>query len=171
MAKGFIDNDKGMKEFLKKIDKAKGKSYTKVGLPLENEPVKIPGKKGSKSQLDLVRIGAVHEFGAPNRGIPERSFLRSTVDDKRNDIDIFLKKNYERYTQNQISLKRALGEIGEYLTNQVQLKIKNRIPPELAEETKRRKTVNGKVGDVPLIDTGQMIQSISHVEIIRNKKA
>lgn len=171
MPKGFIDKDMGMEEFLKQVHRAKGKSYTKVGLPFENEPIDVSDEEnGHKSQLELVQIAAVHEFGAPNRNIPERSFLRSTVDNKREEIDSILTTNYKRYQDGKISLRIALGQIGEYVTNQVQTTIRNRIPPELKPETIRRKTVQGKVGDVPLIDTGQLIQSISHVEVLQNDK-
>ena len=36
------------------------------------------------------------------------------------------------------------------------------IDPPLTEGTLKRKTVNGKVGDTPLVDTGQLKQSIRY---------
>ena len=42
--------------------------------------------KGSNDYPDgtsVIMVGAVHEFGSPSKGIPQRSFLRSTVQEKR----------------------------------------------------------------------------------------
>lgn len=175
MAINFIDKDMGMKEFLRQARMMEGKSYTKVGLPMEETPPSIPDKinaKGNKSLKELVRIAAIHEWGAPNAGIPERSFIRATVDKEKENINKLLKANIKAHEENFLAMpfKNVLGQVGEYVTNSIQNAIRNRLQPELKDATVRRKTVGGKTGDVPLIDTGQLIQSITHVEKINKKE-
>lgn len=163
------DIDKGWKDFRKRMESNKGKSYTKVGLPSGSTPAVIAGEKnGNKPLLDLVKIGAVHEFGAPNRNIPERSWLRSTTDEEQENISKIVSIVHSKVITGQMTLKVALGQIGEYLTGKMKDKIRNKIPPENAPETVRRKK-NKKDTDVPLIDTGQMVQSITHIEVIKGK--
>lgn len=36
---------------------------------------------------EAVNIAAVHEFGSPKRGIPKRSFIRSTFDEKKDEAE------------------------------------------------------------------------------------
>lgn len=38
------------------------------------------------SELALAEIGAVHEFGAPERNIPERSFIRMPLESRQSQI-------------------------------------------------------------------------------------
>lgn len=167
MAKKPRDVDKGWDAFRKHAESIKGKSYTKVGLPTGSTPAVVPGEKnGNKPLLDLVQIGAVHEFGAPKRNIPERSWLRSTTDEEKKNIAKIMAILYPKVAAGQMSLKTALGQIGEYLAGKMKNKIRNRIPPENAPATVARKK-NKRHNDVPLIDTGQMVQSITHVEVIR----
>lgn len=56
-----------------------------------------------------------------------------------------------------VSLTRALGEVGTGLENAIVQKIQAGIPPPLQPETIRRKR-----SSKPLIDTGQMLASITH---------
>ncbi len=50
---------------------------------LEKDGLKL--KTGSKSTT-LAQVAQVHEFGDPERNIPQRSFLRSTVDEHKGYI-------------------------------------------------------------------------------------
>lgn len=43
-----------------------------------------PGQKAPKSAPTNAEIGAAHEFGAPTRGLPQRSFLRVPLADRLN---------------------------------------------------------------------------------------
>jgi phage gpG-like protein len=170
MAKGIRDVDKGWKDFRKRMEGAKGKHVTKVGLPSGSTPAVVGKKGGNKPFLDLVQIAAVHEFGAPNRNIPERSFIRSTTDEEKKNLAHIANLQHQKFIAGKIDLKTALGIIGEYLTGKMKNKIRQRIPPPNSPQTIKRKTVQGKKGDVPLIDTGQLVQSITHVEHIQGAK-
>ena len=41
---------------------------------------------GPLTGLRVLDIATIHEFGAPAAGIPQRSFVRATVDEHRADI-------------------------------------------------------------------------------------
>jgi hypothetical protein len=169
MARKPRDVDKGWDAFKKRIESNKGRSFTKVGLPTGSTPAVVPGEKnGNKPFLDLVQIGAVHEFGAPKRKIPERSWLRSTTDEEQKNIAKMMSILYPKVIAGKMPLKTALGQIGEYLAGKMKNKIRNKIPPENAPSTVARKK-NKRHNDVPLIDTGQMVQSITHIEVIKGK--
>jgi hypothetical protein len=140
-------------------------AYTKVGLPEEGEPAEV-AEAHVGNMADLVQIAAIHEFGAPKRNIPERSFIRSTYDEQKEKLREIITKEYNGVIFEKTSPRKALSRIGEWLTAKTKLKIKKRIPPALKPATIISKTVGGKKGDVPLIDTGQLIQSIQHVEVM-----
>lgn len=142
------------------------KSHTKVGLPQEGTPAAVTDAH-SNTMADLVQIGAIHEFGAPARNIPERSFIRTTFDANVPGLKRIVAIEYQNVVEGKTEVRQALSRIGEWMTAKTRLRIKNRIPPPLHPATIAAKTVNGKKGDVPLIDTAQLIQSIQHVEVIR----
>jgi phage gpG-like protein len=154
------DTDNGMQAFLKTMRASSGVSYTKVGLPAETEPVSVANGHSS-TQADLVRIAAIHEFGAPNANIPERSFLRSTYDANVDKLKKIKDEESTRILAGQSTMRKSLGRIGEWMATQIKLKIKSNIPPALSEMT-----IAKKGSDVALIDSGQLIQSITHVEVV-----
>ena len=81
MAKRVKEMDKGWKRIqrdMKKVDS----SFTKIGVQQDA----IHKDEDSGITSDLAVIAAVHEFGAPNRGIPERPFIRTTADEVRNEV-------------------------------------------------------------------------------------
>jgi hypothetical protein len=162
MSRGIVDIDRGWGTFRTSIKKAAGKSFTKVGFPAEATP---KGSGPAKTMLEQVQIAAVHEFGAPKRHVPERSFLRTTYDENREKLNKLSDVELDRISKGESTAEQSLSQMGEWLAAKMKNKIRNRIPPELSPDTIKAKTVDGKTGDVPLIDTAQMIQSITHVEV------
>jgi|Deesub1362B_J571_1020462.scaffolds.fasta_scaffold00499_29 phage gpG-like protein len=45
---------------------------------------------------EALNYAAVHEFGSPKRNIPERSYLRKTFDEKRNEIEKLIDAEIEK---------------------------------------------------------------------------
>jgi hypothetical protein len=133
--------------------------FTKVGYPKEGDVA--AGEE--KNMIDIVRIAAIQEFGAPKRHIPERSHIRATFDAEKSKLKIRSQAQYKKVISGVIQPNKALGLIGEYLTNKTKAFIKHRIPPPLAPSTIEQRI---KKSDVPLIDTAQMIQSIQHIEVV-----
>jgi hypothetical protein len=117
------------------------------------------GVRGEDGE-DLVTIAAANEFGTAT--IPERSFLRSTVDEGRAKYAKLLRQAVERMVDG-VPVPLAMGVVGETLVGDVQKKIRNRIPPPNAPSTIARKG-----SDVPLIDTGRLRQSIDYeIEVVK----
>ena len=72
-------------EALEKLSKALKRKppVCKVGI-LANKNIRKPeeGKKPKKNPPGNAEIGAAHEYGAPKRGLPQRSFLRVPLIDR-----------------------------------------------------------------------------------------
>lgn len=127
----------------------------KVGLPRGS------GTHGP-SGMPVVELGAIHEFGTER--VPERSFLRSTIREKRrehNDMIRRLGRNVIRGTE---TIERALGIVGTVVAANVQETIADGVPPPNAPSTIARKG-----SSTPLIDTGALRQSITH-QVFRDRR-
>lgn len=113
---------------------------------------------------DLVLRASVHEFGAPSVGIPERSFLRATLDDKRTEIVRRAERAMDRVIADitrdkpaDAAATRELNLLALFVVKAVRERIRSNIPPPLAEST-----IAAKGSSIALIDTGRMIQAITH---------
>jgi len=123
----------------------------------------------SDGGIDNVAIGAIHEFGGGN--VPERSFLRSTVDQDPTILD-FAQSQASAVAHGQMTANQAGERIGIVTTDKVKRRIRSSIPPALQPETIERKLEKGAHGGgmqslastaaVPLIDSGQLINSIDY---------
>ena len=132
---------KAAKELEKLAKSLKGPNSVKVGLP-----------KGSNDYPDgtsVIMVGTVHEFGSPSKNIPQRSFLRSTVESNKRPYKDMFKKLSIRIIKDQITKKEALGLIGLQVQTDVREKITDIKEPELKH----------REGN-PLVDTGHLRQSI-----------
>lgn len=135
--------DKAVKA-IEKINKSfrLGSDTVKVGLP-----------KGSNAYPDgtsVIMVGAVHEFGSPARNVPQRSYLRTTVVNNRNDYKKLFTKLSESIIDGKRTKKEALGVIGLQVQTDVRQKITDIKTPPLKDR-------DGN----PLIDTGHLRQSIT----------
>ncbi len=136
--------DKAIEE-LERIGKqfGRGPNGVKVGLP-----------KGSNDYPDgtsVIMVGTIHEFGSDKMNIPQRSYLRSTVVEKKRDYkDMFRKLSY-KIIQGNTTVKKALGIIGLQVQTDVQDKITDLDSPPLQY----------REGN-PLVDTGHLRQSITY---------
>ena len=128
---------------LEKIAKSmSGPNSVKVGLP-----------KGSNDYPDgtsVIMVGTVHEFGSPSKGIPQRSFLRSTIIENRRVYKKLFKKLSKKIIGGEINTNKALSLIGLQVQGDVIEKISSGISPAL-------KSREG----TPLNDTGHLKQSIT----------
>lgn len=110
------------------------------------------GNQLKESDVTLGEVAAVHEFGCPLRNIPERSFLRATIDDEikseiENEINLFLRSGSKGLD--------VANAISKNVLNRVQERILDGIDPELSE-----KTIERKGHDKQLIDTEQLFDAI-----------
>ena len=133
-----------------------------------NEKVVAVGIQGKEAEQDHggttnVLIGSVHEFGAPNKGIPQRSFIRSTETKNRKKYQKELDEAAGKCIDGK-DFEAALLLVGEQFRADIINAIKKGIPPPLSAAT-----IAKRKGDAtPLWDTGQLVNSLSAV--VRKKK-
>lgn len=149
------DIDHGLKRISRAMRGFIGAS-TKVGLPAGANVSDGP----SKNMSELATVGAVHEFGAPNKNIPERSWLRSAYDQNKVALDQVKEREFSAVLDGTRTAAVAIGRVGEWFTSKVKEKIRTGPFAKLKAATLERKYPK----ELPLIDTGQMIQSVTHVE-------
>ena len=129
-------------------------------------PYTVGSVGGSSRSGGMVGSGAVVFLpkGSPNAigvtrphriNIPERSFLRAAFDRNQRKYSRVLEAQTGRAIDGAISVKQALGIVGEVALSDVINRINRGIPPKL-----RPATVARKGSTKPLIDTGQLKGSI-----------
>lgn len=146
--------DQGANDLLKRArELAKGKRVA-VGI-LDDAPKQAePGEKAPK--LSLVEIAIIHEFGAPAAGIPQRSFIRATIDENKAEIIALERSVAAKIIAGEIEPERGLSLIGAKVASMMQAKIADGIEPALKPETIARKG-----SSKPLVNTGQLRSAIT----------
>ncbi len=139
--------DRGWKKLISMIDAAKTKPFVKVGWPAESDESAELHAGSAFTNLD---IAIVHEFGAPGANVPERSHTRASYDANIVQINAFKKQLALQLIDGKITIDRALELLGLFGVSYHKKFIKAGIPPALT----------GRAG-TPLIDTGQLINSLS----------
>lgn len=142
----LIDRDLGMKAIMRAIRKA-GDVVVDVGLI---EP------KGTQAHPDAVgrtvaQLGATHEFGV---GVPERSFIRATVDSNKGKIERTLAESAGRIAA-RVPVQVALGKVGKDVERMIDKRIESNIPPPLSPIT-----IAKKGHDLALVDSGTLRASV-----------
>lgn len=122
------------------------------------------GLETTSDGITMVELAAIHEYGSPDAGIPERSFIRWTFNNPANikimsDICAKLVKKFLRGAK----LETSLGLLGAWAVGAIKTTIRSRIPPPNAKSTIARKG-----SSTPLVDTGRLLNSLSW--IIRGSK-
>lgn len=105
--------------------------------------------------ITMAQLAAVHEFGTQDGTIPERSFIRSSLADHSKEIKRLIKKVTAAIVLGKMDRARALGIVCQKIADGIVAKIDSGVPPPLSDETIRRKG-----SDHPLIDTGQLKNSV-----------
>jgi phage gpG-like protein len=114
-----------------------------------------PGEEPSK--LSLLEVAAVHEFGAPAAGIPQRSFIRATIDARRADIARLQLALAKQVLTGKLTPDQALEQMGAKVAAWCQTRIAEGIGPALKPATIARKK-----SSKPLVDTGQLKSAITY---------
>lgn len=125
-----------------------GGRIVKIGFPSGSSE-----KDGTPSAL----VGAVHEFGSVARGIPERSYLRSTMNEQMNKYVAMNKKSLQRVVNGATSMRLALELLGQVASGDVKKKIRSGPFTPLSQGT-----IDRKGSDRPLIDTGDMLKNVTY---------
>jgi hypothetical protein len=143
MAKSTIKEKDLTKQFIKELEEIDG-AEIEVGI----------------FDSDIATYAAANEYGTDKAGrnksvtIPERSFLRSTVDSKKTDEEIYdgLARIYE---DKKFDAKKTLKTIGVFLVAEVKKKILSNMPPPNAPST-----IEKKGSSRTLVDQGMLHKAI-----------
>jgi hypothetical protein len=160
-----VDRDLGWRRLVRDMGTASKQPYTKVGILSEHGAGETHPDEDGKSKISMVGLAAVHEFGT--RTVPARSFIGDTIDIKRREIDAFREKLVGKVYDGKLSPTRALGLLGEKAVLLMKRRIKEGIDPPLHPLTIVKKTIAGKRGTTPLIDTGRMWNAIAQEVVAR----
>ena len=140
MTSGVTDRDLGWKR-IKRETAALAKKSVNVGFP-----------EGSGEVLDRAFF---NEYGTTR--IPARPFVSTAFDENRDDLHAMKSRLWDGLMMGRIGADQAAALLGEHHQGQVQEKITSiRTPPNAAS------TVEQKGSSNPLIDTGQMRQSVRY---------
>lgn len=151
MARGFTDRDHGYKQLLTAF-----KAFAGTG---GQPPQIVVGvREGAGAEADgtsLVLVAAVNEFGSSDGHVPERSFLRSTIDENRAAYETDMGKALVQVILGKGSLRTEFGKVGAKVAGDVQRKITTLDTPPNAPSTIRQKGSSN-----PLIDSGALRAAI-----------
>lgn len=166
MAKVSIeDKDLGWKNIVKALNETAEdpNSVAYVGYFADDEPrteeqTRIQHQlEGTQyQQVSNAELAVIHEFGTDK--IPERSFMRSTFDAKRDTYEALVEKMAPQVIDGKMKLKRLLSLVGMKMTADIKHAVKSGagIPPPLQPETVKRKGSSRA-----LVDTAQMINALT----------
>ncbi len=155
MASKDESNDGVWKALLKRVAGIET-AHVKVGV-IGSEASAAHGGTG----LTNVEIATIHEFGAPRAGIPERSFIRSTFQVRRDELGNIQAAAARGLLDGKYTVDRAFGLIGAWAASAVREQI-TKYGPFLFSPLAAR-TIAAKGSSAPLVDTGQLVNSIAFV--------
>lgn len=137
------------------------KSQVLVGIPGE-APARKP-EKGEPTPPSNAVIGYLMETGAPERNLPARPFLVPGIEAAREQFTPRLKKAAEAaITGDAGGVETQLQAVGLIAQNAVRAQINDGTFAPLAARTLAARRARGRTGDKPLIDTGQLRNSITY---------
>lgn len=142
------DNRKKLDKILQQLDLTDGARVV-VGVPKSTPP------REDTDDVTMAEVAFFNEFGT--RTIPERSFLRATVDKNREKYFRIHEKLIDSFYLGQANARVALGLLGEQAKADVQATITAGVPPPNADVTAERKK-----SSKTLVDTGALRQSITY---------
>jgi len=120
----------------------------------------------------LIEVATDHEFGSEQArsytstrgnkvsvsGVPERSFLRSTAKEKRSEWSELVTKGVKSVLKGKITVKDAMNKVGLRAESDVKKKI-----VAISDPPNSPQVIADKGSSNPLIDTGHLVNSITHV--------
>jgi hypothetical protein len=170
-----INNDMQWKKYKAKIASQLSGQEVAVGVRgqsglAKKQGLDEDGTKFTDTELTVLDIAIINEYGSFSRHIPQRSFIFSVVMKNIVKYREAMKKIGMKYIEfgSDVTLDKILPLLGEVVKRDIQNEIRNGKFEPLARSTLRAREERGFAGTKPLIVTGQLLQSISYE--VRNKK-
>lgn len=154
MAKSHLkrkSHNGGVAEMQKRVKGHKGRGHVKVGVQEGSGDHKGEGGEG----LSVADVASFHEFGTDS--VPQRSFIRAPIEANRGTIKDFQALLLREVILGKKTINQALGLIGEHAQADMIAAINSGIEPGLEQST-----IDRKGSSTPLIDSGQLKQSIRY---------
>jgi len=154
------DKDLGFEEIQRQMALLDG-SHVKVGF--QEGAVTKPQVKGQRRKpagLSLPQIAAENEFGT--QIIPARPFMSTSFDENKALINRAIQGEYKKIAGGNGTTERSLGLIGQLMTKLIVQKIRAIVSPPNSP-----RTIAIKKSSKPLIDFGQMIQSVRYKVVLK----
>ncbi len=154
------DKDLGFEEIQRQMALLDG-SHVKVGF--QEGTVTKPQVKGQRRKpagLSLPQIAAENEFGT--QIIPARPFMSTSFDENKALINRAIQGEYKKIAGGTGTTERSLGLIGQLMTKLIVQKIRAIVSPPNSP-----RTIAIKKSSKPLIDFGQMIQSVRYKVVLK----
>ena len=155
MAESYTtDKDHGEKELLRQIGMAKN-SFADSGY--------WGARKHPDGEATIPYIAAIHEYGRGKN--PERSFIRSTVDENLRKYERLQDKLLGKVLMRKTTVEAALASIAEIVMGDIRVKLTKGDPDwqPLEDSTidarRKRHPTSPKGGEQPLFDTGHLAKA------------
>lgn len=150
----IVIDDKIWKDLIKKIGKDLASKGVRVGVLAEK------GGNENREGITMVELAAIHEFGSPAAGIPERSFIRATFDDAgvQSEQAALSTKIVKGILTDRFPVDTGLELLGAWATARIKkFIVAKQITPDISDETKA-----AKGSTTALVDTGRLINALNH---------
>lgn len=143
---------------------AEGKQFFKQIEELKKLQVRIGYQQGAAQDdngVDMVDIAMFNELGTARS--PSRPFLRQSTDANKSNIEKFCKTQLQKLTQGGTAeeILNSIGVMQKGLIQDTITKSPSWAAPNADSTIKRKR----KGSDVPLIDSGTMLQSVNYVVV------
>lgn len=147
----------GLDALIKRV-KGAADAAVRVGVPSGvKAQERQPDNTIKDGPADLALVAAVNEFGAPEVGIPERPFLRRGIIHARADARRLNRVSLWEVLHERMTLRAAMEKLGVFMVGSVQKEITDgEFAPNAPSTAERKGSTH------PLIDTGQLRQSITY---------
>lgn len=160
------DGLKRLREMMRELGR---KPHVKVGV-MGNVDGRSSGSKTRReagATIDNVALAVIHEYGLPKGSwkknpemfIPPRPFLRSTFDAKKSEWNALLMRMAPLVLAGKLTVEQALELLGQRASADV----RRRITSGSNFTPNAPSTIRRKGSSRPLVDTGQLVNSISYV--------
>lgn len=147
-----------------KINDAKWRAILRTVTAMKRATVRVGvmGDAGDEKGVSLAEIAAFHEFGTST--IPERSFLRSTFyGHAAEGLAKMCATLSKAILEGKMDEPRALGLLGTWAVSEVRKTIRDRLTTGPEDQALAASTIAAKGSSLALVDTGQLINSITWV--------
>ncbi len=161
-----VDNSKKIKAALKQVSG----SYVTIGIH------KDAGEYDDGT--DVATVALANEFGVPSKGIPQRSFFRTALEENEGKINAWREEALGNIIEKGWSVQKGLEMLGFRIQILIQNKIKSNVPPPNKASTlkeKQRQGVASKHGQKAgfegrtgtLIESGLMLRSVGYKVFVK----